>query len=93
VDWQKLKDYNWRATLSAVEQQAIPASMNPASVRDHPRAIYAMKWSVDKQDWSTGKLILPLLKKHITLNRFELDFDAKDGSSVFSASGLAYVKK
>ena len=93
VDWQKLKDYNWRATLSAAEQQAIPVSMNPAAVREHPRAIYAMKWTVEKQDWSTGRLILPLLKKHITLNRFELNFDHKDGSSVFSASGLAYVKK
>jgi len=93
VDWQKLKDFGWKATLGGIEQQGIPSGLNPATVRSHPNAIHGMPWSVNKQSWSVGKLVLPLFKNHITMTQFELDIDPTNGSAVFSAKGVAYVKQ
>jgi hypothetical protein len=91
VEWQKLKDYAWRATLGGLEQQGIPPTMHPATVRSHPEALFGMPWSVDKQNWELGKWVLPIFKPHITLKNFELMLDPQRGAAVFSANGVAYV--
>jgi hypothetical protein len=91
VEWQKLQDYTWRATLGGLEQQGIPPNMPPATVRAHPEALFGMPWSVHQQNWSVGKWVLPLFKNHITLKRFELILDPQRGDALFSANGMAYV--
>jgi hypothetical protein len=93
VDLQRLKDFKWALQIDAPQQQAIPVTLNPAAVSTHPKSIFAMPWSVNKQDWSNAKLILRLFKQNVTINRFELFIDEKDSSMTFSGSGLAYVKK
>jgi hypothetical protein len=93
IDWQKLKDYKWVASLGAIEQQAVPTQINAASVTSHPQAIYGMRWSVTNQDWRLGKLVLPLFRSNVTLQQFELNLAEKSREVVFSAKGIAYVKK
>lgn len=93
IEWQKLKDYNWQASLGEVTQQGVPASISATAVASHPLGVHAMAWSVNKQDWQTGRHVLPLFKKHVTLTKFALFFNEKDNKLEFSASGNAYVQK
>jgi cell division protein FtsL len=93
IDWQKLKDYQWVGSLGPIEQQAVPSQINASSVTSHPQAIFGMRWSVTNQNWRLGQLVLPLFKSNVTLQKFELNLGEKSGEVVFSAKGIAYVKK
>lgn len=93
VEIQQLKDFGWLHRLGPATQQAIPRSISPIAVAQHPQAIHAMPWSMTRQSWNQAKTILPLFPPHATLNRFEIHINEKDLTVTFTASGLVYVQK
>lgn len=93
VEIQKLKLFGWSHQLSLPIQQAIPPTISPISVAQHPHAIHAMPWSIAQQSWIQAKEILSIFPLSATLNRFEIHIDEKDSAVKFTATGLVYVKK
>lgn len=93
VEWQKLKETDWKASLSVPELQAVPPGVSPAAVQSHMLAIYAMKWETSNQSWATIKQVLPSFPDNVVLKTFDVRLDRKSKKVTFNASGLAYVKK
>lgn len=93
VEWQKLKETDWKASLGTPELQAVPPGVTPAAVQSHMLAVYAMKWETSNQSWPTIKQVLPAFPENVVIKTFDVRLDKKSHKVSFNASGMAYVKK
>lgn len=89
--WQHLSTKGWASTLKPIEQQAIPVGVQPAAVKNHPQAIYAMPWHAVNQNWQLAKEVIASFPANVVLTKFEVQVNPRTGIT-FGADGLAYVQ-
>lgn len=101
ASWQALEPIGWRAEMSQLAIQALPAKAEPkdlVALHNHPEAVFAMTVAINQQPWwfagadRDSPVRLDLLGDHTVLDG-EIELLHLNKAIVFSAKGLSYVQK